>query len=219
MTRARLAVLAGVSLAVALLIAGFLFSADTVEPIEQRADEGTQIAASAQPRAPEPVATEAPPTAAVVPSIPLEAPHGANATDVRLALNAGSQVLVTETNAPIPKRDAATSLPDAGMRYALTRDGIRAAVQEGIPGIRECYEEWIKVQPTLGGRVSVRFRIGTDDAGEGKVQGISLGDAGLGHFAMEGCILSAFDELRFEAPENGTMDVTYPITLSHDGGR
>jgi hypothetical protein len=107
------------------------------------------------------------------------------------------------------------------VRYPINRDGIRAAVREGIPGMRECYEEWLKVQPGLGGRVKVTFTVDTDDGVEGKVERVSLGDAGIGHLAMEGCILSVFDELRFEAPLDGPINITYPIALvaASDGGR
>lgn len=86
--------------------------------------------------------------------------------------------------------------------------------------MKECYEEWLKVQPSLGGRVVVRFTIDTDDAVEGRVsKALLVGDAGMGHLAMEGCVLSVMSALRFEPPLSGTMDVTYPLNFSpSDGG-
>lgn len=110
---------------------------------------------------------------------------------------------------------------DGGVLYPVDKEGIRTAVKAAIPEVRDCYEEWLKVQPGLGGRVKATFTIDTDDGVEGKVEGVSLGDAGIGHFAMEGCILSAFQGLRFEAPMNGPIKVTYPLALvpGSDGGQ
>ena len=116
---------------------------------------------------------------------------------------------------------APTDDADAGTRYPVSRDGIRNAVRAALPGISDCYSEWLKVQPDLGGKVRVTFTIDTDDGVNGDVKSVSLGDAGIGHFAMEGCILSVFKDLRFEAPLDGPISVTYPIALapSDDGSR
>ena len=110
---------------------------------------------------------------------------------------------------------------DGGVPYPVDKEGIRAAVKAALPDVRDCYEEWLKVQPELGGRLKASFTIDTDDGVEGKVESVSLGDSGIGHFAMEGCILSAFQGLRFEAPMNGPINVTYPLALvpGSDGGR
>lgn len=111
---------------------------------------------------------------------------------------------------------------DASRRalHGIDSVGIRAAVNEALPQVRDCYEEWLKVQPNLGGRVRATFTIDTDDGVEGKVERVSLGDAGLGHFAMEGCILAALQSLRFNAPMDGPINVTYPLNLvpNFDGG-
>ena len=123
---------------------------------------------------------------------------------------------------PPPLPPGAGSLaPDGGARYGITKDGIRAAVQAGVPEIKECYEQWLRLQPTLGGKLKVTFTIDTDDGVEGKVSKVSLGDAGIGHAMMEGCILQVFEDLRFEPPLGGKVDVAYPIILANtalDGG-
>ena len=107
-------------------------------------------------------------------------------------------------------------LQAARVRHAVDKDGIHAAVREGLAGIRECYGEWLKVQPDLGGHVKVTFTIDTDDGIEGKITRASVGDGGMGHLAMDGCILSVFEDLRFEAPLKGPINVTYPLTLTPD---
>jgi hypothetical protein len=43
------------------------------------------------------------------------------------------------------------------------------------------------------------------------VQRVDIADGGMGHVAMEGCVRNVFKTMRFEAPENGEMRVTYPL--------
>ncbi len=162
-------------------------------------------AAQLLPRAP-------PPPGAPVPAAPRPAPDeegmGSSAPPVGHAARP----------APAALPPGAGSLsPDGGARYGITRDGIRAAVRAGVPEIKDCYEQWLRLQPTLGGKLRVTFTIDTDDGVEGKVSKVSLGDAGIGHAAMEGCVLQVFQDLRFEPPLNGSVDVAYPIILANSG--
>lgn len=145
--------------------------------------------------------------------------------------SAGGQIVAQ------PKReldlDAISARPDAGTapqgaapspgdpyaaprRYTLQADGIRSAVQDSLPEIRDCYEEWLKVNPSIEGRLKVQFTVKTDEQNpaDGKVTGVSLGDERLGHLPMEGCVLSVFEDLKFEAPRGGELKVTYPIALT-----
>ena len=43
-------------------------------------------------------------------------------------------------------------------------------------------------------------------------------DAGMGHVPFEGCVLSVMSSMRFDAPPEGNLEVTYPLLFSHDGG-
>lgn len=122
-----------------------------------------------------------------------------------------------------PSRTSAmttNSASDAGTRFAIDREGIRAAMRSAIPAVKDCYESWLPMNPGLGGRLVVTFTIDTDDAVEGRLTQIAVGDAGIGHVPLEGCILSSLSDLRFDPPLNGPINVTYPLVLSSlDGGR
>lgn len=122
-----------------------------------------------------------------------------------------------------PSRTTATittSASDAGARFAIDRFGIAAAIQSTIPEVKDCYESWLPMDPGLGGRLVVTFTIDTDDAVEGRISQLTVGDAGIGHVPLEGCVLSSLSDLRFDPPLNGPINVTYPIVLSTlDGGR
>jgi hypothetical protein len=106
-------------------------------------------------------------------------------------------------------------VPDAAVPFPLSRDGIRGAIGAKIPEVKECYEEWLKQNPKLAGRMVVGFTISADDAGTGGVSKVAVIDGGLGHALMEGCVLNSFHDLRFEAPD-GELTVHYPLAFSSD---
>jgi hypothetical protein len=106
---------------------------------------------------------------------------------------------------------------DGGVLHKLDRDGIKGAIAEKIPEIKECYDSWLQQNPSLAGKMKVEFRIleipGRD---RGKVMGVTIADGGMGHVAMEGCVGNVFKGMRFEAPRGGEMRVTYPFVFSND---
>ncbi|MCC7384400.1 MAG: AgmX/PglI C-terminal domain-containing protein [Deltaproteobacteria bacterium] len=106
-------------------------------------------------------------------------------------------------------------------RWKTSADGIKGAIQASLPEIRECYEEWLKVSPSIGGKLKVSFTIGEDkdDPDGGRVREVNLGESGIGHIAMEGCVLNVFQGLSFERPEGGQLKVTYPLIFSSDAGQ
>ena len=103
---------------------------------------------------------------------------------------------------------------DGGPLHALTREGIRGAVTQELPAIRECYEGWLQQNPALAGKMKVEFTIaeipGRDRA---KIMQVVVADGGIGHLAMEGCVRNVFKGMRFEAPRGGEMRVTYPLSF------
>ena len=119
---------------------------------------------------------------------------------------------------PSTPGNAPPSVPDDAerMTWSVDRDGIQGAVREALPDIRECYEGWLRANPALAGKVTVRFTIATDaDDGErGKVTKAALVASDVGHPLMEGCVLNVMAGLAFEAPSDGKpLDVNYPIIL------
>lgn len=170
-----------------------------VKPRAEPAGAGqtTTAPASAPARAPErPAASPSPPSPSPAGTPPASEPGVANAS------------------AP----PAAPS--DAGVPFALDRDGIRAAVQEKIPELRDCYDSWLQADPSLAGRIKVSFTIDTDpNTGLGAVTQIGVMDGGIDHLALQGCVLNVFKDLSFDAPENGPITVNYPLRFSSgDGG-
>ncbi|MEW5738097.1 MAG: AgmX/PglI C-terminal domain-containing protein [Myxococcota bacterium] len=106
--------------------------------------------------------------------------------------------------------------PDAGLPFRLDKDGIKAAVAERIPELRECYDAWLEANPSLAGKIKVSFTIAENpDTGLGDVIEIGVLDGGLDHFALQGCVMNVFQDLHFEAPVNGPVKVNYPLSFAN----
>jgi len=96
-------------------------------------------------------------------------------------------------------------------------DGIRAAIGEAMPDLRECYAAWVQANPDLHGTIKARFTITPDDEGrEGRVTDVVAADSTLEQPFLEGCVLNVLAGLRFEAPQGGPLTVSYPFVLSAD---
>lgn len=123
-----------------------------------------------------------------------------------------------ETQGAGPPTPASTrqSPPQPTAPHSLDRDGIRGAIHEKLPELQDCYDAWLQQHPGLGGTLKLSFQI-TEADGGGVVQNIAIIDGGVGHLAFEGCVANVFDGLDFEPPQNGAMNVTYPLVFSSTG--
>ena len=114
------------------------------------------------------------------------------------------------------REDVSTATPAVAAKvvHPTTRDGIQAAVQSVMPEIWDCYHSWAQQQAGLGGSINFSFVIAANDTGVGAIQKIGIVDGGLGHTALDGCVLNVMSELTFEAP-SAPLNVTYPMMFSH----
>jgi TonB family protein len=79
-------------------------------------------------------------------------------------------------------------------------------------GIRSCYERALRNNPTLSGRLEVRFTIGTS----GRVT--SASSSGLSAAPEVGsCVVSRVRGLVFPTPEGGSVDFSFPFNFSPGG--
>jgi hypothetical protein len=94
----------------------------------------------------------------------------------------------------------------------LPAEVVRRIVRQNHPRFRHCYEKGLLTNPTLEGRVSVRFVIGRDGAVT------HVGDAGsdLPDPNVVRCVTNAFYDIGFPKPEGGVVTVVYPISLQAD---
>jgi len=97
----------------------------------------------------------------------------------------------------------------------LPPEVIQRIVRQNFGRFRLCYENALRQNPSLNGRVTVSFVIGTN----GSVSGASGNGSGIGDSVMVACVVRAFHGLSFPQPEAGVVKVTYPIVFSPDGSQ
>jgi hypothetical protein len=92
----------------------------------------------------------------------------------------------------------------------LPPETIRRIVHLNFGRIRRCYEDGLRRNPSLEGRVTVRFVIGRD----GSVSNVADGGSSLPDKAVVDCVVRVFYGFSYPQPEGGIVTVTYPIVFS-----
>ncbi len=95
----------------------------------------------------------------------------------------------------------------------LPPEVIHRIVQQNFGRFRLCYENGLRNNRNLQGRVSVRFVIGRD----GAVSSVGNGGSDMPDSGVVSCVVRAFYGLSFPQPEGGIVTVTYPIMFSPGG--
>ncbi len=101
-------------------------------------------------------------------------------------------------------REGATSV-----NGRLPPEAIQRIVRQSFGRFRFCYQKGLRKNPALEGRVTVKFLVDRSGAVATSADGgSSLPDPGV-----VDCVVRAFDNLSFPAPEGGMVTVVYPIVL------
>ena len=87
---------------------------------------------------------------------------------------------------------------------------IRRVVRLNDGRYRACYEAALRTNPSVQGRVTVKFLIDRT----GAVGFASDGGSDIPDEGVRRCVISSFLSLSFPAPENGSVTVLYPIVFS-----
>ncbi len=109
------------------------------------------------------------------------------------------------------KTKAATVRPgSAEVSGSLPAEVIQRIMRASAPRFRFCYQKALQADPTLAGRITVRFVIDRSGAVP------SAKDAGstLASPEVVSCVLSVITTLSFPAPEGGIVTVTYPFMFA-----
>ncbi|MFO0548187.1 MAG: AgmX/PglI C-terminal domain-containing protein [Polyangiaceae bacterium] len=111
------------------------------------------------------------------------------------------------TSKPPSVRMGATSVSGR-----LPPEVIQRIVRQNFGRFRLCYENGLRNNPNLRGRVSVSFVIGRDGSVGSVGGGGDLPDGGV-----VSCVTKAFYGLSFPQPEGGVVKVSYPIMFEPGG--
>jgi hypothetical protein len=187
--------------------------------------------ASEAPESPEVSRPQDSPPPSTVPTSPGEAEEIAYESkpataggDDRSSSSAEKHAVSGETEDPSDDDDVE---PMPRTIWSPDRDGIRGAIQENIHELKSCYQAWLRLDPTIEGKIVIEFAIQTADPddpdapkaedGTALAQVEELGLAStVEHAFMEGCVSNVFADLWFSPPDDGRMEVTYPLVFSSE---
>jgi hypothetical protein len=91
----------------------------------------------------------------------------------------------------------------------LAPEVIQRVIRQNYGRYRYCYENGLRTNPTLAGRVTVKFAIGR----HGEVAVATDGGSDLPDATVRQCVISSFTTLSFPEPEGGTVMVEYPLVF------
>jgi len=92
----------------------------------------------------------------------------------------------------------------------LPPEVIQRIVRQNFGRFSFCYQNGLKTNPNLEGRVAVKFVIGRD----GAVQFAADGGSDIPDAGVKQCVVSSFAGLSFPAPDNGMVTVVYPLMFT-----
>jgi hypothetical protein len=98
----------------------------------------------------------------------------------------------------------------ANVSGRLPPEVIQRVVRQNFGRIRVCYDTALRGNPTLQGRIAVRFVIGRN----GVVGTASDGGSDMPDSGVVSCVVRSFRGLSFPRPEGGTVTVVYPVVLT-----
>lgn len=110
-----------------------------------------------------------------------------------------------------PSPESAASAAPAG---PLSHSAIQATVKPAGHRLRRCYEIALAANPTLTGKVTVRFVIG----GNGITRAVHAGPPDFPDATMLRCVEQVFKGYRFPAFEGEVVTVSYPFVFVPDAG-
>ncbi len=116
----------------------------------------------------------------------------------------------TTTKKAEKKVTAKMSSGRADIIGTFNQSSLKRTIRRYEPSIRSCYEQELRRNPNLSGKVYIDFTIGVT----GKVTRASVGRSSLKSRAVESCIVARVKGWRFPKPPDGEVEITYPIVFS-----
>lgn len=93
------------------------------------------------------------------------------------------------------------------------KEAIRTALREITPGVRDCYEQGLRLDPELHGSLALQLTIDTRE-GVGRIVEAQIDEAASTMHAVlvQACVLDTLTHAEFPAPrDQGVISFTYPF--------
>lgn len=98
----------------------------------------------------------------------------------------------------------------ASNEIATHKEDVRQVMRTNGPLFQKCYEEGLKKDPKIEGKVVLMWTVGTD----GKVISAEVKESELKSAVAEKCMVSAVKTLKFPKPLNGIdTRIVYPLSF------
>jgi len=101
------------------------------------------------------------------------------------------------------------SLGSEGGLGKIDNGAVAAVFGRRKGAIKACYEKELRRNPSLNGRITLRFTIGTS----GRITSINASQNTTGDEAIASCIISKVQDWKFDPPTGGAVTFTYPFIL------
>lgn len=108
-----------------------------------------------------------------------------------------------------PTKPPILKMGTTSVQGRLPPEVIQRIVRQNFGRFRLCYENGLRKDPSLAGRVTVSFEIARDGSTTKISAQSTLPDA-----AVVSCVTGAFKGLSYPQPEGGIVKVTYPIAFA-----
>ncbi|MCB9592645.1 MAG: TonB family protein [Sandaracinaceae bacterium] len=190
-----------------LLVAGAAVTLGALSDDEPRVTEAPPTVAPPEPLAPapEPAREVVPPPEPVRPPPEPPAPRVPARSDV-----GGSTVAEPVAPGAVQGSVRAGALEDESGSGVFDPSLVTRQIQARSRSLQACYERELRQNPTLAGRVLVRFTIQPS----GVVTGATATQNGTGSPAVAACVVSMVSAFRFNpGPEGGSVTFTYPFVF------
>lgn len=102
---------------------------------------------------------------------------------------------------------------EVGGTGILDQAKVTKTVRGRMGALRNCYEKALKKNPTLEGKIAVKFTIGTS----GRVTAATASSDTLGDPTVTACVVGKFKTFSFDKPEGGSVQYVYPIVFKPGG--
>lgn len=146
---------------------------------------------------------------------PLAEPQGAPAPPVMVlgSIDADHLAMVAATDAVDALTERVVTGSGAAAKQTsgfLDKTAIDSVVKARMANYRRCYQRELQRNPTLSGRVVMRFVID----GAGQVGSVVVKASELGNTAVEDCLALELGQTVFPKPQGGSVTVSYPFLFS-----
>jgi len=135
--------------------------------------------------------------------------HGSTPGSMRLGTTGGNGTGVAlRTRVTLPKPTDIDMGGDAGSR---SPESILRVIRQNMGGFRYVYEKYLRDNPGLGGKISLRFTI----APSGDILQIAVVASNTGNDTMDENVKDQAKKMKFDSIDKGNVTVTYAFLLDH----